>query len=238
MSSPSREELDRTSFVEFHARIMAHDEEAPTYHPRTYPGYPRWPLARPRRRLWPALDLVLSRRRCQRTLSTVLPAARVLGRLLWLAHGSHLSDHRGPVPSAGSLQALELYLVTLADGWLPSGQYHYDRPGHHLSGIVEGAGREEWQGRVPSLGQVEGGALLWVCVGDADRTHGKYGGRGERFLLLEAGHLMQNLCLVSASLGLTTVPLGGYLERDIAHAFRLPPGDRVLYLGLCGRPTR
>jgi nitroreductase len=46
---------------------------------------------------------------------------------------------------------------------------------------------------------------------------------------------MQNLCLVSASLGLATVPLGGCLDREVAEAFQLPPTDRVLYAGVCGR---
>jgi nitroreductase len=62
----------------------------------------------------------------------------------------------------------------------------------------------------------------------------KYSERGYRFLLLEAGHLMQNLCLLSASLGLATLPLGGCLERAIAHEFRLLATDLVLYVGVCG----
>jgi nitroreductase len=62
----------------------------------------------------------------------------------------------------------------------------------------------------------------------------KYGARGGRFLLLEAGHVMQNLCLLSASLGLATVPLGGYFERAIAEQFLLPSTDLVLYVGVCG----
>lgn len=114
--------------------------------------------------------------------------------------------------------------------------YHYDRAGHHLSQIDSGATREGWQSSVPSLGQIEGGALAWALVGDEARVTAKYGERGERFLLLEAGHLMQNLCLASVSLNLATVPLGGFFEREIARAFALPSEDRVLYLGLCGRP--
>jgi nitroreductase len=86
------------------------------------------------------------------------------------------------------------------------------------------------------LHQVEGGALLWLLIGDAQRVATKYGERGDRFLLLEAGHLMQNLCLVSTSLGLCTVPLGGCLERDVSDELRLPDGDRVLYAGVCGPP--
>ncbi len=236
MNTPSRGELDRTSFVEFRDRILAHDAEGIPVAVRSYPGYLRVTLPRPRRRWWPSLDRVLLRRRSHRALSAELPPPRVLGRLLSLTHGCHSSEYRGPVPSAGGLQALELYLVGLTSGWLPAGLYHYDRAGHHLSRIAEGATRDGWRERVPSLGQLEGGAVLWVIVGDGARVEAKYGERAERFLLLEAGHLMQNLCLVSASLALATVPLGGFFERAIARAFALPATDHVLYVGVCGKP--
>jgi nitroreductase len=55
-------------------------------------------------------------------------------------------------------------------------------------------------------------------------------------LLLEAGHLMQNLCLLSQSLGLTTVPLGGFFERELARRLTLLESDEVLYAGVCGEP--
>jgi nitroreductase len=74
-------------------------------------------------------------------------------------------------------------------------------------------------------------------AGEGERVERKYGERGYRFLLLEAGHLMQNLCLLSASLGLMTVPLGGFFEREVAAELLLPSSDLVLYLGVCGRAT-
>jgi SagB-type dehydrogenase family enzyme len=236
MHTLSRSELDCTSFIEFREQILAHDEQGLSITVRSYPGYPRVTLPRVRPRWWPSLDRVLLSRRCHRLLSSALPPARTLSRLLSLSHGGHQSEYRGPTPSAGGLQALELYLVIIADGWLERGLYHYDRAGHFLSRIAEAAERENWREWVPSLGQVEGGSMLWVLVGDAVRVQAKYGERSERFLLLEAGHLMQNLCLISASLGLATVPLGGYFEQEIARVFALPGGDRVLYLGLCGAP--
>jgi SagB-type dehydrogenase family enzyme len=91
-----------------------------------------------------------------------------------------------------------------------------------------------WDRLVPSLQQVQGGAVLWVLVGDAARVMAKYSERGMRFLLLEAGHLMQNICLLSASMGLVTIPLGGFFERDLARRMRLPRTDVVLYTGVCG----
>jgi SagB-type dehydrogenase family enzyme len=234
-------ELDAASYPEWRERIMAAEASGAALpgEPRNYPGYPRWPLDRVRPRRWgPGLERVLVRRRCLRDLDTTLPPRRTLARLLQAAHGITGPWSGGPVPSAGGLQALELYLVVLETGWLPSGLYHYDRAGHHLSQIAVGASRAEWEGRVPSLGMVRGGALLWVLVGDGERVAGKYGERAVRFLLQEAGHLMQNLCLLSTSLDLATVPLGGYLEHDVARRLVLPRSDLVLYVGVCGRPIR
>jgi SagB-type dehydrogenase family enzyme len=134
------------------------------------------------------------------------------------------------------LQALEVYLVVHAPGWLGPGAYHYDRAGHFLSEIAAGGVYREWEALVPVLPSIRGGSILWLLVGDGARVMGKYGERGLRFLLLEAGHLMQNLCLVSASLGLGTRPLGGFFEPAIARRVGLLATDEVLYAGLCGRP--
>jgi hypothetical protein len=84
---------------------------------------------------------------------------------------------------------------------------------------------------------MEGGALLWVLVGDVARVRRKYASRSGRFLLLEAGHLMQNLCLMSQRLGWTSVPLGAFFERDIARRMALPADDAVLYVGILGQPV-
>ncbi len=229
-------ELGPTTYPEWRDAILE-AEASGTALPqevRSYPGYPRWPLERSRPRLWPPLDRTLARRRCINRLGRSLPSRRALSRLLLAAHGITGPEQRGPVPSAGGLQALELYFAVLEDGWLPHGLYHYDRGGHHLSQLAAGATRADLRPHVPSLDLVEGGALLWLLVGDGARVRAKYGARGLRFLLLEAGHLMQNLCLVSASLGLTTVPLGGFFEAPLARLLALPETDEVLYVGASG----
>lgn len=238
----SDSELDKTSFPAWRERIAAADadageRDAPAL--RAYPGYPTWPLPRLRARPFARLDSALASRRITRALSVRLPEASALGRLLQYAHGA-VDDHgRGPVPSAGGLQALELYVAVLDQGaWLPAGVYHYSRGAHVLAQVATGIDRAVWQDDlVPALATVEGGALLWLMVGDESRVAAKYGARSARFLLLEAGHLMQNVCLLAASMGLVTVPLGGFFETAIAAALALPATDTVLYAGVCGGPA-
>lgn len=230
-------ELDATSYPAWRDAIRAAEEAgmAAPGEPRTYPGYPQWPLDPVRRRWRPSLDRALAARRSVRDLGQGLPSRAALSRLLQASHGITGRPAAGPVPSAGGLQALELYLVAFEPGWLPAGAYHYDRAGHALSQLAAGAARDDWRQCVPALDLVHGGSVLWIVVGDGGRAARKYGERALRFLLQESGHLMQDLCLLSASLDLVTVPLGGYFEADVARRLALPPADLVLYAGVCGR---
>ena len=230
-------ELDAANYPELRDGIVRYGAEHPgeTFEPRSYPGYPRWPLDKVRPTRWGSLEKSLTRRRSATTLSAEMPSRSILSRVLGLSHGISGNNHFGPTPSAGGLQALELYVVACEPGWLPAGVYHYDRAGHHLSQLAPQATRDDWKTRVPSLELVQGGSLLWILAGDAERVSRKYGERTSRFLLLEAGHLMQNLCLMSASQGCVTLPLGGFFERDIARALQLAKMDLVLYAGVFGR---
>lgn len=230
-----RYELDQTKLPEFLNRIVQVEQEGVTHVSRTYPGYPKWPLEKVKPKLWSHLEKTLLNRRSFRTFETKIPSRSTLSRLLFFSHGISDERSRGMIPSSGDLQSLELYLVIFQSSWIDSGLYHYDRAGHHLSQIAPSASRDYWRGLIPSMVHFEGGALLWVLVGDGARITRKYGERGYRFLLLEAGHLMQNLCLLSTETGLCTLPLGGFLEQEVAKQFHLPTSDVVLYVGVCGK---
>lgn len=228
------DELDETRFPAWRDAIASHAHEPAV--PRSYPGYPRTELPRAKAGLLggPSLDKVLAGRRASGPLGDALPTARALGHVLELAHGITGDDARGPTPSAGGLQALELYLACWAPGWLAPGWYHYDRAAHALSSISPGTDRAAVAAVVPSLEMVRGGALCAILVGDHARVAARYGMRAQRFLLLEAGHLMQNLCLAAHAAKLCTIPLGGFYERAIARVLQLPRTDRVLYAGVVG----
>ena len=57
-------------------------------------------------------------------------------------------------------------------------------------------------------------APLFVTAEFARSTF-KYGERGYRFVLLEAGHLAQNVNLAAAGLGLGCLDVGGYYDRQV-----------------------
>lgn len=228
-------ELDPTNYPAFRDRILAAERDGIGHELRTYPGYPRVALDRVRPRRWVGLDATLERRRSARTLGTSPLSRKHLSRLLQYSHGVTGDQGRGPAPSAGGLQAIELYLVAFDSApWLAEGAYHYDRAGHALAQVVPTARRGLWLELLPSARQFDGGSMLFVLVGDRARVESKYGDRALRFLLLEAGHVMQNLCIVAASLDVSILPLGGFFEASVAATLVLPASDAVLYVGIAG----
>jgi SagB-type dehydrogenase family enzyme len=141
------------------------------------------------------------------------------------------------VPSGGALYPLEIYCVVSRVGDLAPGLYHYDP----LRGVLEQQRLLESMhdlvraSTYPEL--VETCAVTFVLTAMFWRTRFKYGLRGYRFALLEAGHVVQNLVLVAGSLGLAAVPLGGFYDR-LVDEFLAVDGvnESALYLACAGPP--
>jgi SagB-type dehydrogenase family enzyme len=117
------------------------------------------------------------------------------------------------VPSGGALYPLELYAVALRVEELDAALYHFDpllRSLEVVRASVDAADTAELS-TYPEI--VSGCCALIVIAAIFGRTRFKYGLRGYRFALLEAGHVAQNIVLTSTALGLAAVPLGGFYDR-------------------------
>ena len=64
-------------------------------------------------------------------------------------------------------------------------------------------------------------------VGAHGRTLAKYGMRGYRYLLLEAGHAAQNLGLAATAAGLGTLCIGGFRDHLVNRLFGLDERQAV-----------
>lgn len=120
------------------------------------------------------------------------------------------------VPSAGALFPLEVYCVAFdVDGLAPA-IYHYDPIRDVLERTRAGDVRAELAETLPMGHLVEGCAVALIVTAMLWRSRFKYGQRGYRFALLEAGHLAQNVLLASEGLDLGAVPVGGFYDRRVA----------------------
>lgn len=140
-----------------------------------------------------------------------------LGRTLYHAAGVRSGNHTRQYPSAGARFPLETYALVLRAGdGLPAGLYHYSVVNNSLELLGDDKYAEkkriqclfarEWSLKAPIFLFVT--AQFW-------RTQMKYGERGYRYILIEAGHLGQNIYLVAHALGLGCCAIGGYVDQQV-----------------------
>jgi bacteriocin biosynthesis cyclodehydratase domain-containing protein len=166
---------------------------------------------------------VLRRRRSSRCFGGAPITADELSRVLFYATGvtGELTPGDGaprPIraaPSAGALYPLDVEVITAPGGELPAGRYRYSPELHALQPVQGGARIQDFADRTFFGEALAGAAAIVVLTATFERTQRKYGERGYRYVLLEAGHVAQNLLLGAAALGMEAAPVGGFLDREI-----------------------
>jgi SagB-type dehydrogenase family enzyme len=163
-----------------------------------------------------SLRTALTRRRSARAVAPHSLGLTELGALLKVGYGTHLREAEvtRPVPSGGALYPLELYVLALDVERIEPSVVHYNPFRHRLEtlGTLDPARAGE---ALVDPALVEGAAALIVVTAMFWRSRFKYGARGYRFALLEAGHVVQNLALAAAVLELPALPVGGFYDRRL-----------------------
>jgi SagB-type dehydrogenase family enzyme len=116
-------------------------------------------------------------------------------------------------PSGGALFPLELAVLANDVDGLSEGLHHY-APFEHLLEEFGPVDEEAFTAAMVDRDYAEAPAVVLVSA-VFWRSRFKYGQRGYRFALLEAGHLAQNLLLTATALGLGAFPIGGFYDRRL-----------------------
>ena len=93
---------------------------------------------------------------------------------------------------------------------LAQGVYRYQPDKHQLVKVMDGDLRPELAAAALEQAWVKEGATNIVFTAIYERTTGKYGERGIRYVHMEVGHAGQNLCLQATALGLGLVTVGAF----------------------------
>ncbi|MFH1671597.1 MAG: SagB/ThcOx family dehydrogenase [Candidatus Portnoybacteria bacterium] len=170
------------------------------------------------------LDFMKSRRSIWRYSSQEI-SFQTLSGLLRVAYGIvrredlglYVVPHR-TVPSGGALYPLEIYIATLVDvGKIRKGLYYFQKERECLTLLKEGNFRAELREMVVDVPETIVSASLFMFVtASFNRECEKYANRGYRHILLEAGHLAQNVYLYCLDQNLDTVELSGFLDEKLA----------------------
>lgn len=142
------------------------------------------------------------------------------------------------IPSGGGMYPLELYLVVNNIENVPQGIYHYAVYPPVLEQIYELTFSKFYITRLfMNQSYVADSSAVLIATSFLERNMRKYGDRGYRYILYEAGHLFQNINLVATALGLGTLNLGGFFDDEVANLLKIDIEEEVpLYAMAIGLP--
>jgi SagB-type dehydrogenase family enzyme len=205
------------------------------------------PLAPPVSSPRPLEDVLLQRRSARRLeqplrvgeLGTVLQLA--LGPSAITTKAEHgVEQMLRTWPSAGGLYPLDAYILASRVEGLDPAVYHYNVPRGELERLTAVGELADhlaecffWQDFATDC------AAAVILVAAFDRTVAKYGARGYRLVLLDAGHAAQNLLLCAAQQGLPAVPMAGFSDTALEALLDLDgAGESVVHTVLLGGADR
>lgn len=186
-----------------------------------------------------SVEEALASRRTRRDFQAKPLSLEEVAQLLWAAQGITGTDgYLRAAPSAGALYPLDVYAVVgeaSVEG-LAAGAYRYLPPQHGLKQITTGDLREAVAQASLKQRWMADAPLSLVVTAEYSRIEGKYGSRGRRYALMEAGHAGQNVFLQAEALGLAAGIVGAFDDGRLANVLHLPRGHEPLLVMPVGHP--
>lgn len=156
-----------------------------------------------------------------------------LDRLVWAAYGNTHNDGRYKLrtaPSAGATFPVEIYLVVERVDGVGNGIYRHDSKSEKLKSVREG----EFLNSIcrESLDQdfIPLSNIAFILVYNPLKIVPRYGRDSRTYALLECGHIVQNIFLMTVALGLGAVPVGAFSRKRLGSIIGIDDDREVLYM--------
>ncbi len=175
-----------------------------------------------------SFEEALARRRSVRQFVSQPLSSSQISQLAWAGQGI-TEPQRGlrTAPSAGALYPIELYFAT------PEGVSVYQPQGHNLQQILD----QDVRGALAATstpGSVPGCNI--IVAGSVRKLTAQFRKDARKYMLLEAGHVAQNIQLQAVCLGLGSVTVGGFDISGVRKICRLPRELEPIYIICVGYP--
>lgn len=213
---------------------------------KKYPGYRQINLPKNFRPSRKYLEDIINSRRTTRKFSGKPISIYKISKLLYYSYGINgkvpvpkdktIIQLLRAAPSAGALYPLEIYLAVFNSTRLKAGLYHYNVLDHTLEQLKLGDFRQNLANSCMVDTMLDSANLMVIITGIFKRTTFKYHERGYRFVLMESGHLAQNLSLICEAMNLGCVLIGGFKDDELNEFLGVDGvNEAVLYPAIIGR---
>ena len=180
-----------------------------------------------------SLEETLTARRSVRNYKNEPLTLQEVSQLLWACDGKTAEWGGRTSPSAGATYPLEIYVVVGNVEGIEPGLYHYIVENHSLVEVKKGDLRKKLSSVCLNQTMVVEAPVSIVISGIFERTTGRYGERGKRYVFMEVGHCGQNIHLQSEALGLGTVMIGAFDDEGVREVLGIK--EDVFYICPVGK---
>jgi len=186
------------------------------------------------------LQHAIDNRESRRNYNTKSMSISELSFLLWATQGIRkLIDNSHAlrtVPSAGARHAIETYLAVLNVESISTGFYRYLPIEHNLvvesldtlaaQKVTQACFHQNWIANAAAF-------FMWAAI--PERMEWRYGLAAHRVILIEAGHICQNLYLACEAIGAGTCAVAAYDQEQIDQFLGLDEyNEFVIYAAAVG----
>ncbi len=143
-------------------------------------------------------------------------------------------------PSAGALYPLDIYPLVCGVNGLEQGVYHYNVRDHALEFLRQGDFLEQLVPAIQSENNewLKQAKVVLFVTATFFRNQMKYGDRGYRGVLMDAGHLSQNILLAATGLNLAACPIMACMDDEINDFLEIDGVEEsILYAIAIGHPA-
>lgn len=194
----------------------------------------------------------MNNRRSRRNYRDTAITLEELSFLLWSTQGvqkiipaykntGHITLR--PVPSAGGRHSFETYIAVNNVAGLEKGIYIYLPLEHKLAfshaednlkdKLIYAYGGENYQHEAQWLGRAPV-VFLWSCI--PERGEWRYHMEAHRLMLIDIGHVCQNLYLACEGIECGTCAIAGYVQKEFDDLLRIDGEDEyVIYVSAVGK---
>lgn len=201
------------------ATVVARMQEF--YESLPYAGYPEIELPHTGYALDAPIGDVIQQRTTTRAMQPCHITLEQLATLLFNTYGitrdNSDADYPRPfriAPSGGGLYPLEIYFHTNHVDGLTGGLYHYHPERNSIRLLRNRDESLEISKLLVQNSLAFDSSIIFFFTAVFERSTFKYSNRGYRFVMIEAGHVVQNLLLSATAMGLGSTPIGGFFDRQ------------------------
>ena len=179
-----------------------------------------------------SFEEALANRRSVRQFTSQQVRLAQVSQLAWAGQGiTEPTKGFRTAPSAGSIYPIMLYFAT------PEGVFVYNPVEHSLEQTLAPDVRSRLAASASMQDAVVQASCDIIVAGSVRKLATQFRERARTYMLLEAGHIAQNIQLQAVCLGLGSVVVGGFDIVGVGRTCRLPQDLEPLLIICVGYPT-